>query len=196
MLEKLVTTSTNYLIYNQVIEEDDRDVYEYGFHALYNNIIDIVSIVIIALFFNAVPQMIVYHISFVLLRCTAGGYHSKTHLRCFMMSTTILLMSLFIITRVTSPVISIGLACLTTLFIWVKAPIEHENNPMSKEKYNRMKKLCRMLSVIFFCIVFLINTCMDISLRWISMSLALGMSSHTILLFAAIAQILLNSKTP
>ena len=139
MLEKLITVSTNYLIHNQVIDEDDRDVYEYGFHTLYNNIIDIVSIVIIALLFNTVPQTIVYHVSFVLLRNTAGGYHTKTHLRCFTMSTTILITSLFVITWVTSPILSIGLACLSTILIWVKAPMEHENNPMSIGKYNRMK---------------------------------------------------------
>lgn len=195
MLEKLITISTDYLVRKQVIDEDDRDIYEYGFHAIYNNIIDVVSIVIIALLFNMIPQTIVYHISFVPLRNTAGGYHTKTHFRCFIMSTTILLMSLYVITRVTSSAISIGLACLSTLLIWVKAPIEHENNPMSKGKYNRMKTLNRMLSIIFLCLVSLINIFMDVSLRWIAMSLALGMASHTILLFAAIAQILHNRKT-
>lgn len=195
MLEKLIDISTNYLIHNQVIDEDDRDVYEYGFHSLYNNIIDIVSIVIIALFFYSVPQTIVYHISFVLLRNTAGGYHTKTHLRCFIMSTTILLVSLFVITRVASPVLSIGLACLSTILIWVKAPIEHENNPMSKEKYHRMKILSRMTSIIFLCLIFLTNIFMDISLRWIAMSLAFGMATHAILLFATITQSLHNRKT-
>jgi len=194
VLEKLITISTNYLVHNQVIAEDDRDIYEYGFHAIYNNIIDIVSIVIIASFFNMVPETIVYHISFIPLRNTAGGYHTKTHLRCFIMSTTILITSLFAITRVTSPILSIGLACLSTILIWVKAPIEHENNPMSKGKFNRMKVLSRTLSIIFLCLVFLINIFMDISLRWIAISLALGMASHTILLLAAIAQILGNRK--
>jgi len=195
VLEKLITISTNYLVHNQVIDEEDRDIYEYGFHSLYNNIIDIVSIVIIALSFNMVQQTVVYHISFILLRTTAGGYHTKTHLRCFIMSTTILLMSLFLIARITSPVISIGLSCLSTILIWVKAPIEHENNPMSKEKYNRMKTLSRTLSIIFLSLVFLINIFMDVSLRWIAMSIALGMASHTILLLAAITQNLHNRKT-
>lgn len=194
MLEKLITISTNYLVHNQVIAEDDRDIYEYGFHAIYNNIIDIVSIVIIASFFNMVPETIVYHISFIPLRNTAGGYHTKTHLHCFIMSTTILITSLFAITWVTSSILSIGLACLSTILIWVKAPIEHENSPMSKGKFNRMKVLSRMLSIIFLCLVFLINIFMDISLRWIAISLALGMASHTILLLAAIVSILGNRK--
>lgn len=195
MLQTLITISTNYLVHKRVIDEDDRDIYEYGFHVAYNNIIDIVSIIIIALLFNTVPETIVYHVSFILLRSTAGGYHTKTHLRCFMMSTIIFIISLFLVTRITLPIISIGLACLSTILIWAKAPIEHENNPMSTGKFNRMKALSRTLSVIFLCLIFLINTCMDISLRWIAMSLALGMASHTILLFAAIAQILRNRKT-
>jgi len=195
MLDKLITESTNYLIYNQVIDEEHRDVYEYGFHILYINIIDIVSIAIIALLFGTVPQTIVYHVSFILLRNTAGGYHAKTHLRCFMISTAIFLMSLFIVSWVASPILSISLACLSALFIWAKAPVEHENNPMSMEKYNHMKILSRTFSVIFLCLVFLINIFMDASLRWVAMSLALGMASQTMLLFAAIAQTLRNRKT-
>lgn len=193
-MEKLITISTNYLVHNKVIYEEDRDIYEYGFHAIYNNIIDIISIVIIAWLFNMVPGTIIYHISFVLLRNTAGGYHTKTHLRCFIMSTAILVLSLFVITRSTSLILSIELTCLSTLLIWIKAPIEHENNPMSREKYNRMKILSRVISAILLCIVLLINIFMDASFRWIAISLALGMASHSILLLAAIIQSLRNRK--
>lgn len=63
MLEKIITKSTDYLIRNRVIEEDDRDVYEYGFHSLYNNIIDIASILVISIFLHQVPQTALYRSS-------------------------------------------------------------------------------------------------------------------------------------
>lgn len=195
MFEKFIIISTNYLVHRRVIDEEDRDIYEYGFHALYKNTLDIASIVIIALLFNKIPQMIVYHISFIALRNTAGGYHAKTHLRCFIMSTIHLLVSLIVITKVISSALSMGLACLSILLIWIKAPIEHENNPMCMGKHNRMKALSRTFSVIFLCSIFMINVFVRVSLKWVAMSLALGMASHAILLLAAIAQISHNRET-
>lgn len=139
MLDTFIRKSTEYLIQNRVIDEDDRDVYEYGFHNLYNNIIDVASIVIISVWLNQVPQTILYHISFVFLRNTAGGYHAKTHLQCFIISSAIWLTSLLAISKIGSPGVCISLAALSTSLIWLKGPVEHESSPMSLKKRRRMK---------------------------------------------------------
>lgn len=188
MLEKMINASTDYLVSHQVINEENRDIYEYGFHVLYNNLIDIISIVIIALCLNMMPEIIIYHVSFILLRNTAGGYHAKTHVHCFVLSTAILLVSLFIISQATSPVLSIGLACISVLLVWTKTPIEHENNPMSTKKQKRMKKISRTISVMLLCVILWISMFMDTSFRWMAISLALGMASHTCLVLAALFQ--------
>ena len=153
MLDKLITTSTNYLVRRQVINEDDRDIYEYGFHALYNNIIDISSIVIISLWLGQIPQSILYHLSFVAIRQSAGGFHAKTHLRCFVMSTAIWLFSLWGIFQTSSPAVCIALAGVSLILVWVKAPIEHENSPMDYDKFKHMKVLSRILSTSFFIVI-------------------------------------------
>ncbi len=188
MLDKLIIASMDYLIRHQVIVEDDRDIYEYGFHALYNNIIDIASILIISIWLHQIPQTILYHIPFVALRNTAGGFHAKTHFRCFILSTTIWLFSLWGILRIISPIMYIGLAGLSVFLVWVKAPIENENSPLSAEKYKRMKILCRIISAVFFAGVLFISTLLSSKYNWIAASLAYGMASHSILILATMLQ--------
>lgn len=188
MLNILIGASVDYLLNKHVIEEDDRDVYEYGFHALYNNIIDISSIIIISIFFNQVLQTILYHISYIILRNTAGGYHAKTHIRCFIMSTVIWLLSLWAISHTSFAIISIGLAGVDVFLIWAKAPVEHINNPLSAQKLKRMKVYSRVMSTVILAVILFISTIMKNEHLWIATSLAYGMASHTILMLVALSQ--------
>lgn len=186
MLDKLITASTNYLIRQQVIDEVDRDVYDYGFHSLYNNIIDLASIIIIAVWLRQVPQTILYHLSFIVIRQTAGGFHAKTHLRCFVISTIIWMFSLWGISLTSSSIIYIALAGLSVMLIWMKAPIEHVNSPLDSEKYMRMKLLSKLLSFTFFVIIIILTFEMEKAHTWITASLAYGMASHSLLMLISL----------
>lgn len=188
VLDKLIIASTDFLVRRQVIDENDRDVYEYGFHALYNNIIDITSIAIISVCLNQVLQTILYHLTFVILRNTAGGFHAKTHLHCFIMSTIIWLLSLWGISQTTSSAICIGLAGLSVFLVWAKAPIEHINSPLGIEKYKRMRLSSRIFSAIYFVIVLCVVMIVDESYIWVTASLAYGMVSHALLMLIALSQ--------
>jgi accessory gene regulator B len=184
VLEKMIKKSTDYLIRNHVIDEDDRDVYEYGFHSLYNNIIDITSILIISVWLKQVPQTILYHISFVALRNTAGGFHAKTHFRCFIMSTSIWLLSLWGISHIAATEVCIALAGLSVFFVWLKAPIEHVNNPLSMKKRKHMKIFSRIIVIIFFVIVIATSVLLADKHNWIAASLAYGMATQMLLILA------------
>ena len=188
MLDEFSRRSTDFLIRNRVIDEEDRDVYEYGFHSLYNNIIDIASLIIISIWLRQVRQTILYHVSFVILRNTAGGFHAKTHFRCFIVSTAMWLISLWGISNAAFPGICVGLAALSVSLVWAKAPIEHENSPLSVEKRKRMKIRSRTASIVFFVAVLLASTVMNDAYRWIAASLAYGMASHAILILGALLQ--------
>ncbi|GLC79279.1 accessory gene regulator ArgB-like protein [Lacrimispora brassicae] len=182
MIEKMTKISTDYLIRNRVIDEEDRDIYEYGFHSLYNNIIDIASILIISVWLQQVVQTILYHISFVALRNTAGGFHAQTHFRCFIMSTSIWLLSLWGISHIASTEVCIALAGLSVFFVWLKAPIEHKNNPLSTKKQKRMKIFSRIIVIIFFVIILSTSVLLPDKYNWITASLAYGMVTHMLLI--------------
>lgn len=188
MLNKIIRSSTDFLINCHVIEEDDRDVYEYGFESLYHNIIDIISIAIIALWFHMVVQVIVYHVAFICLRSSAGGYHSKTHLRCFFMSTAILLLSLLGISQISSSLFCIFIAALSLILIWLRSPLEHENSPLNPAKKARLKTISKIFSLIFFIVILVMSLIDYASLDWIMSSLTFGIASHILLFVSGLIQ--------
>lgn len=195
MLNKLIRRSVSYLLQNNVIDEEDIDIYEYGFYTLYNNIIDITSLIVISAWLNLLPQTILYHFSFILLRSTAGGFHAKSHLRCFVLSTTIWLISLWGILYFNSPIICFGLTGTSIIIVWLKAPIEHSHCPLSTEKYKRMKLLSRIFSLFFLIVVFVFYVVMNnTSCSWIFASLAYGMGSHTFLFIITLIQMYFPKK--
>lgn len=188
MLNKIIRSSTDFLINCHVIEEDDRDVYEYGFESLYHNIIDIISIAVIALWFHMVVQVIVYHVAFICLRSSAGGYHSKTHLRCFFMSTAILLLSLLGISQISSSLFCIFIAALSLILIWLRSPLEHENSPLNPAKKARLKTISKIFSLIFFIVILVMSLIDYAALDWIMSSLTFGIASHILLFVSGLIQ--------
>lgn len=180
MLNTLIQKSTDYLISLNAIDADDRDIYEYGFHSLYSNIIIFLIIGLISITINQFPQTAVYHIAFILMRSNAGGYHAKTQVQCFFMSIIIWALSLWTIANISSPIVTIYLSLLSTIIIWAKAPVEHKNNPMSEKKHLRMVIRSRIISAGLFVVVVLISL-LNILHIWVAVSLAIGMVSHAIL---------------
>lgn len=178
MLDKLIVISTDYLIQKNVIDEDDRDVYEYGFHSIYSRVVNLTFVLVVSIWLNQLAQTIVYHIAFSIMRSVAGGFHANTRLKCFLISMSIWLSSLWAINNVVYPVF---LTLIPVLLVWVLAPVEHYNNPLSDKKRNKMKFMSRFFSIILFAIIFVISVVIKNNL-WIASSIGYAMVSHCILL--------------
>jgi len=186
MLEKLTKLSTESLINKHIVDADDRDVYEYGFHIFYSNVLLALFVGIISVILKQLPQTVVFYFVFILLRNTAGGYHANTQHRCFFISAIIWLLSLCIINQLTSGIIIIAMSAMSTFLIWIKAPIEHENNPLGDYGRTKMKKHSRAISVAFLLTCVVLFILMVEPYKWIAAAIAVGMFSHFILFAVAI----------
>ena len=185
MIGRAARASANFLIRSNAVCESDREVCEYGFHALYNSIVDIASILAIAACAKMLPEAIAYHIAFVPMRNTAGGWHAKTRAACFAFSTAIFAASLWASSHLASSAASISLGLFSALLVWAASPIEHENSPLSRAKQARMKKVSRILSIGLFAAI--LASDMLAYLRRAAMPLALGMASQSLLALMALA---------
>lgn len=188
LLDKLIKSSTTYLINANAIKEDDRDIYEYGFHAFYSNVLDVVSIVILSIWLKQIPQTIVYHIAFVIMRSVAGGFHAKTRIRCFVISTFVWLISLWAINNFINTLSYLFLSGISVLIVWIFAPIEHYNSPLSESKYIKMKLKSRVFSSILFITVCLLSL-IPRDNTWIASSITYGMTSHSVLIMLTLLRI-------
>jgi len=181
VLDSLIKVSVNYLVKQNVINDDDRDVYEYGFHSLYSNVFIFFVIGIGAILLNQFAQTIIYHAIFIVMRSVAGGYHARSQWCCFILSVLVWILSLFAIAYINFPIVSIALSLISMIIVWAKAPAVHENNPLSDSKRSKMKILSRILSLLFLFAVMVLALWNNKNL-WVANSIACGLFTHSTLM--------------
>ncbi len=77
---------TEYLIKKQVIDEADKEMYQYGLLRGGEMLGNIVTCMLIALWFDLVLEGIFFFVFFIPLRSYAGGLHLKNYISCFILS--------------------------------------------------------------------------------------------------------------
>lgn len=88
MLDRIVTKLIDYQIARGILKENDRKLYQYGYLVVFEYIINVLAAVFIAAIFRAYGIVIVFTLSFMLVRSYVGGYHAKSGAICFVMSVT------------------------------------------------------------------------------------------------------------
>lgn len=174
-----------FFVRHSIIPAEDREVYEYSLEVLLSTALGFLAIFAIAVASRTLLYSILFLAGFIPLRLVAGGYHAQSHLRCFLI--LMLTYSAFLlITRVLPDkwivLFTITSVLMTDLSVFLFAPSEDTNKPLSSEEIARLKKKSRVASagstIIAFIAVFLIpNT-------RIALSFALGMLTVGVSLLA------------
>ena len=144
---------TAFLIEQKIVDDDDREVYEYGFELLLADLFNFLAILLVGGIARKLWPTILYILIFVGLRSVCGGYHAKTHLRCHI--GTIGAYILFLLLLNMQMVAENALLLLWGNFIAaipiiLFAPIPHANKPLSEavRKRNRLRSI-----VLFFLLL-------------------------------------------
>ena len=91
MLPRILTQS---FIKHGYISEEEREVYEYGFDITIYTIWSTATLLLIGLLLHSFWAAAVIVFGFYTFQTTGGGYHAKTHLRCFLTMVAGLLVGL------------------------------------------------------------------------------------------------------
>lgn len=136
MLEKISKHVTRWLVNKGAITENDFEVYEYGVFQLVMNIVDILTIIALAAYFNEFVAIVCFAISFTALRKYAGGYHSNTVLGCYFITIIATLLTILQIKYVTIPfAVSLGIWAITGVTIVLMVPVSSKNKPLDEVEY-------------------------------------------------------------
>lgn len=140
------------LVDKQIINEDEKAIYEYGIDLLISAIVSFVIMIIIGLITGQLIESIIFYVCFVLLRTYTGGYHAKTRLKCkifFASAQIIALLMAEILARV-SVLYSMISVAICVILIFQYAPVENVNKKINDPV--KMKR--RALSiVIILCLM-------------------------------------------
>lgn len=138
----------------------DRTVYIYGVEIILSTLLEIISILVSAIFLSSFIKGIVFIVVFFTLRIFAGGYHAETYKKCFCITCGVFLAVLLIaniVLKLSDEKILWVLLYLAITYIIVRAPVLNKNQPLSKSEIVNNVKLTTIFGVgyIFICIGFL-----------------------------------------
>lgn len=138
-----------FLLKNDVITDEDIEIYQYGFEIIVSTILGTMIVLLIGAVLGMFLLSILYCVIFVLLRQMTGGYHADTYFKCNLISG-ILSFGVLGLTRFLSASglyswnLHILLLSFSLLVTSVYAPLENPNKPLGRQQKTRN----RILSIV------------------------------------------------
>lgn len=143
---------TDFLIKNNTISYEDKEVYIYGFEIFFSNIVNFILIMGVGLFLKQFYHALLFYIVFVVTRSYCGGYHASTYVKC-----NIAFVGTFIVTVIASNIIypTISLVYVVAfLAIYIGcileyAPIDNIHKRLTEEDKNKFRKISIIISIFW-----------------------------------------------
>lgn len=132
-MERISRKLTNWLVAKKVITAEEKEVYEYGVFQMLVNVLDTVSIFVLAIFFHKVFAACCYIVCFCMLRKYAGGFHAKSVIGCYMMTVGSAFLMLMTIGICRMPMAVIAAVWLMSgIIILLFAPVQNRNKRLDE----------------------------------------------------------------
>lgn len=166
---ELAKNISNQLLRNGLLQKDDIAVMTYYLENIMSFFEVIGSISIIAFWTRTLPESIIYLVAFFLGRSCCGGYHAKSHLRCYLLSMgTYLLFLLFteLYCQFGQPITVIVILVLdTNILLILFAPTDSSNKRFTaKERQCYRKK--SMVLLLLHNVLFILAVQSDLNVYW------------------------------
>jgi accessory gene regulator B len=151
LTEKAANRITSFFIAQGAASEDDRDIYVYGLTMGLSTAQNILVTAVIGCLLGVPLKALAFILPFALTRLFAGGAHAKTSWGCVIASAAILASALLII-RFTPPAAqtpaALALLVSSVTLVFLFAPAEHPNRPISPRERVRFRRRSRATAVI------------------------------------------------
>lgn len=139
MISELSKKISSYLVLNGA-DESEASVLAYGAECFINLLISDGLLLIIGLLTHRVIYLLIWSVSFILLRVNLGGLHASSHFWCILIGTAIGASSMAIsplwVTHTNTAVICAVLAALIAIII---APVPHKNKKHVQKQRRKIK---------------------------------------------------------
>ena len=149
MYSKIAQNITERYIQKNIISEEKRAVYKYGFEVLFSTIVYTLIFIIIALLSYSVFPSLFFWLGFFIVRKLCGGYHAATYLKChllFALNHLAFVAAFKYVSFVKNPIFMSVSLVICSAMIFIFAPVDHPNKPFKgdecKKFRNRSKQYC------------------------------------------------------
>lgn len=146
-MEKTITAFCNYCIQNQIIQEEDREVYEYSFFVLGMSVIYYLFCFLIMVYYQCFLLPIIFTVTYQLLRSYMGGWHAPNVWLCTFLGLLLftLVVNIFIYNGIPEQGILLFSGFSIALTAWVVHRFgvqDHPNRSLTTEEKAAAKQKC------------------------------------------------------
>lgn len=143
---RLVDKVIDNFIEQGIVLYEDREIYAYGLYQGIVMAINILTYILISLYFEMVWESLIFLISYIPLRSYSGGYHARTQIKCYFLSILMIILVLLTIKTVPFTIpMTIGITILSGSIIFILAPVEDSNKPLSYSQAKVFRKVARKI---------------------------------------------------
>lgn len=161
MFYKASVYIANILEQQNRFKAEDKELYRYGIQQGLNLVLNILTTIIIGCFCDMIYPSILFLLCYMPLRSFCGGYHAKTHIRCYIYSVIMINCILLVAKYFTFSILVYEILVLVSLIaIFLLVPVEDKNKVLdSDEKRVFRKRACTIavLEVLIYHIFLIIR---------------------------------------
>lgn len=184
MFKLKIIKLANMLIEKGISKKEDKEIIVYGLTSGIEIIFNIITTIVLGVFWGLIVESLVFLISFSMIRVYAGGYHCKKAINCYLFSSLIVILVLGIVKFIPEGdtiVFSMIMLLISLPIILKLAPMETPTKPLDKEeqKYFR-KKMVQNLNVQ--CAVMLVLFLSELDRYVLVVGLGIAMSAGLVVL--------------
>jgi len=150
MIQNIAEEISLRLVSNKIISIDNRIYYTYGIELVLNNFIIFLSIALIGILTKMIFISLIYVVTYCSIRNYVGGYHCKTHMKCYFTTLSLYLLMLFLNYYLSNNrlIFSYILIAIAIPIIYIFAPVDYGNGSISDDD----RKTYRIKSIILIAI--------------------------------------------
>lgn len=152
MINRAVTRLIEWQIKSEIIQEEDKKIYVYGYTVMIEMLMNILLSLVIGVCLGSVKYVIFFLCMFIPLRSFCGGYHAKKTWKCTMLSNAVL----FLVIQSSklmedydiqlSGYAFVGLVCCVV--IGILAPVDNKNKEIESGEYRVFKIITILVEII------------------------------------------------
>lgn len=90
-MQKIILYLTNHLIQDNIIEEEERELYRYGFTVAFLFLVNVLTATILSITFGNIGVLSFFLFCMIPFRKLIGGFHNSTPLKCFFSNQILML---------------------------------------------------------------------------------------------------------
>ena len=158
MFAKLAEYLTQQLENENVISSDKSDLYRYGFQYGMILTLNFITSILIGVVFGKVLESIILLATYIPLRSYAGGHHSSSSEKCYIVSSLIMIIWMCLLKfQILSTRCCVIMLISGLIVCIILAPVEDKNKPLDNDEIQIYRKKSYIVLIIEICLWILLS---------------------------------------